>query len=125
MKCQPLIGCVWLLVVAGSATGQNTFTATETQAIQSFLDEHLGGTNSAMVVGLVDADGSKVFSAGKPDNGTANVVDGDTLFFIGSVSKTFTDLLLLEMVGRGEVSLDEPVAKYLPEAVTPPLIAPS
>src|SRR6185503_9680392 len=54
------------------------------------------------------------------DNGTSNQVNGDSVFFIGSVSKTFTALLLQEMADRGEVKLDDPVAKYLPKSVQLP-----
>lgn len=37
-----------------------------------------------------------------------------TRFEIGSITKLFTDLLLADMVARGEVRLDDPVARYLP-----------
>jgi D-alanyl-D-alanine-carboxypeptidase/D-alanyl-D-alanine-endopeptidase len=36
------------------------------------------------------------------------------IFQIGSVTKVFTALLLADMAGRGEVSLSEPAASYLP-----------
>lgn len=41
-------------------------------------------------------------------------VNGDTLSEIGSITKVFTSLILADMVERGEVALDDPVAKYLP-----------
>jgi serine-type D-Ala-D-Ala carboxypeptidase/endopeptidase len=44
-------------------------------------------------------------------------LDGDTVFEIGSITKVFTALLLADMVERGEVALDDPVAKYLPTAM--------
>ena len=47
-------------------------------------------------------------------------MDGDSVFFIGSVSKTFTTLLLMTSVERGEMKLDDPVAKYLPKSVRMP-----
>ena len=47
-------------------------------------------------------------------------LDGRTIFEIGSMSKVFTSLLLADMVQRGEVKLDDPVAKYLPADVTMP-----
>jgi CubicO group peptidase (beta-lactamase class C family) len=72
------------------------------------------------VIGLVDKHGHRVFGAGKLDNGTSQEVNGDSVFFIGSVTKTFTALLLLDMVERGEVKLDDPVAKYLPSSVKMP-----
>jgi serine-type D-Ala-D-Ala carboxypeptidase/endopeptidase len=40
----------------------------------------------------------------------------DTRFEVGSVTKSFTALLLAEMVARGEVRYDEPVDRYLPVA---------
>src|SRR5207247_5960846 len=43
-----------------------------------------------------------------------------TGFEISSVTKTITTLLLQDMVERGEVKLDDPVAKYLPESVKVP-----
>ena len=59
-----------------------------------------------MVVGHVDEHGSRIISAGKLDNGTAEEVNGDTVFEIGSATKTFTALLALEMA-VGSVHYDE------------------
>src|SRR5689334_7385844 len=39
----------------------------------------------------------------------------DTMFEIGSITKVFTSLLLADMVERGEVKLDDPVAMCLPK----------
>jgi D-alanyl-D-alanine-carboxypeptidase/D-alanyl-D-alanine-endopeptidase len=86
-----------------------------TNALQAFLRERIEmEKKGAMVIGVVDEQGSGVVGCGKLDNGTDQEVDGDTLFEIGSITKTFTALLLQEMVSRGEVKLDDPVAKHLP-----------
>ena len=42
-------------------------------------------------------------------------VDGDTLFQIGSITKTVTATALMRLVEQGTVSLDAPVRTYLPE----------
>jgi D-alanyl-D-alanine-carboxypeptidase/D-alanyl-D-alanine-endopeptidase len=42
------------------------------------------------------------------------------VFFIGSVTKTFTSLLLAEMAARGEVALDDAASKYLPASLPLP-----
>ena len=47
-------------------------------------------------------------------------MDGDTLFEIGSITKVFTALLLQDMIERGEMKLDDPVQKYLPNSVKMP-----
>ena len=73
-----------------------------------------------MVIGLCDRNGSRVFSAGKLDNGSDREVDGDTVFELGSVTKVFTALLALDAARRGEVKLDDPVSRYLTPSVKVP-----
>ena len=46
---------------------------------------------------------------------TGRGITRTTLFEIGSITKAFTGVLLADMVLRGEVALDDPVAKFLPE----------
>jgi len=110
----------FLLASRIPAAPTDAFTDAEERAIEAFLPECVADTKAAIVVGLVDERGSRVFEAGTLDNGTDRKPDGDSVFFIGSVSKTFTALVLLEMVERGEVKLDAPVAKFLPSSVTVP-----
>src|ERR1041385_219190 len=114
--------CFALLLLAPQflAAAQSGCTNAEADAIESFLRENFGNTNAGMVIGLVDERGSRVLAAGKLDNDTRQEVNGDTVLEIGSVTKTFTALLLVNMVERGEVKLDDPVAKDLPESVKVP-----
>ena len=107
-----------LLRTPFQAAAQNHFVDAEADGIKAFLRDNFHQTNAYMVIGLVDEHGSRIFNAGKLDNGTE--VNGDTVFFIGSASKTFTTLLLEDMVQRGEMKLDDPVAKYLPKSVKTP-----
>ncbi len=106
------------LIVPGAALSQAS--SFDGAAIQEFLHRNFDGKDSGMVIGIVDEHGSQVFGAGKLDNGTDQDVNGDTLFEIGSITKTFTVLLLEDMVNRGEMNLDDPVEKYLPESVKVP-----
>ena len=102
------------------AAAQNSFTDAEADGIKAFLHDNFRQTNACMVIGLADQHGNRIFSAGKLDNGTGRDVNGDTVFFIGSVSKTFTALLLQDAVERGEMKPDDPVAKYLPTSIKMP-----
>jgi D-alanyl-D-alanine-carboxypeptidase/D-alanyl-D-alanine-endopeptidase len=70
--------------------------------------------NSGMVIGLIDANGGRVLSAGAVNGPGTPAPDSMTVFEIGSITKTFTATLLADMVRRGEVQLAEPVAKLLP-----------
>jgi CubicO group peptidase (beta-lactamase class C family) len=111
-----------LLVLLGPvpANAQVRFIDRYAEPIESLLNDTFSDGNSGMVIGLVDEHGSRVFSAEKRDNGTDQAMDGDTIFEIGSTSKTFTSLLLLELVRHGELKLDDPVSKFLPDGVKVP-----
>jgi serine-type D-Ala-D-Ala carboxypeptidase/endopeptidase len=89
-------------------------------SIKTFLADHFDAGKACIVIGLVDEHGSTVIPWGKLGNGTDQDVNGDSVFFIGSVSKTFTTLLLVDMVERGEMKLEDPAAEYLPKAVKMP-----
>src|SRR3954452_25159077 len=117
---KPISFALLLFAIRLQCVGQNTFTEAETDGVKSFLRDNFNGRKDCMVIGLIDERGSKVFGGGTLDNGTTNMVNGDSVFFIGSITKTFTALLLQDMADRGEVKLDDPVATYLPRSVTMP-----
>lgn len=75
----------------------------------------------AIVVGIIDRQGHRrIIAHGGLTKGDSPRAGGKTVFEIGSITKTFTGLLLADMVRRGEVGLDDPVAKYLPDTVKVP-----
>ena len=65
-----------------------------------------GRHGEGIVVGLLDK-GRRVIAVG---------VGADNVFEIGSITKVFTASILADMASRGEVRLDDPVAKYLPSS---------
>ena len=73
-----------------------------------------------IVVAVVDAHGRRVVAHGVTHSTNGSTPDGDTVFEIGSITKAFTALVLADMVERGEVALEDPVAKYLPAGVDMP-----
>ncbi|HYG99054.1 MAG TPA: serine hydrolase [Terriglobales bacterium] len=73
-----------------------------------------------IVVGVVTAQGTSVVAYGAHDEQDNRALSADSVFEIGSISKVFTALLLMDMVQRGEVKLEDPVAKYLPTTVLLP-----
>ncbi|HSY19193.1 MAG TPA: serine hydrolase [Candidatus Acidoferrales bacterium] len=118
LKVFTLVVIAILALVPSSLWAQDGFT--NDTAIKQFLHERFDGKKIGMVIGLVDERGSRFFGAGGLDNGTSQEANGDTVFEICSITKTFTTLLLEEMVERGEMRLDDPVAKYLPTTVKVP-----
>lgn len=78
------------------------------------------GEAPGIVLGIVEADGSvRILTAGSGGPGTRPLGARST-FEIGSINKTFTGLLLAEMAARGEVALDDPISRYLPDGVRAP-----
>jgi CubicO group peptidase (beta-lactamase class C family) len=75
----------------------------------------------AIVVGLIDANGTRIVSYGKPAQDSSQTLDGDSVFEIGSVTKVFTATVLADMAERGEVSLTDPISKFLPKSVKAPV----
>ena len=90
--------------------------------IRAILRERIDVAKKSVgiVVGLVDDKGVRIISYGKPNKTGDKAVNGDSVFEIGSVSKVFTATLLADMVERGEVSLSDPISKYLPRTVKTP-----
>src|SRR5687768_8275183 len=41
--------------------------------------------------------------------------NANTVYRVGSVSKLFTDIAVMQLVERGRLNLDEPVTRYIPE----------
>ena len=51
------------------AAAQDSFTDGEADGIKAFLHDNFRQTNACMVIGLADQRGTRIFRAGKLDNG--------------------------------------------------------
>src|SRR5688572_11080573 len=95
---------------------------------QSTRDQWVDALTSPLIEGewlegvsiaLVSEGSIETYGYGALRNG-GQVPDARTLFEIGSITKTFTSLLLADLVRDGSVQLDQPVASLLPAAVSVP-----
>jgi len=73
-----------------------------------------------IVVGVINKEGIRTFSYGETVMDSGNEPDEDTIFEIGSVTKTFTTLLLADMVEKNVLELEDPVENFLPSSVNVP-----
>ena len=69
---------------------------------------------------LVEPTVTQFYGYGKMSAANQTTVDQNTLFGIGSITKSFTTLLLADMANRGLVNLNDPIEKYLPASVKVP-----
>jgi len=90
--------------------------------IRKILADRIGSENSGVgiVVGVIDAKGRRVIAYGSLAKDDKRPLNGDTIFEIGSMTKVFTSLVLMDMVQKGEVAVTDPVSKYLPATVKVP-----
>jgi D-alanyl-D-alanine-carboxypeptidase/D-alanyl-D-alanine-endopeptidase len=83
-------------------------------AVQERVD---GKWYPTVVIAFVDGEKSELATFGKLDDGTAP--NTQTVYEIGSITKTFTATLLAEAIQSGRVKLDTPVATLLPGFTVP------
>jgi D-alanyl-D-alanine-carboxypeptidase/D-alanyl-D-alanine-endopeptidase len=106
-----------LLIVSASAIAQSPFTDAFKKNLQERIDE---GIHPAIVVAYIDGDKIQYYSLGVKSLKTKEPANENTVFEIGSITKTFTGLLLADNVIKGVMKLDDPLQKYLPAGVTAP-----
>ena len=96
-------------------------TVPSNEQIHQILTERLGKSadHVGIAVGVIEPSGRRFISAGSAGE-NKGPVDENTVFEIGSITKVFTSLLMADMVVRGEIALDDPIAKYLPKDVKIP-----
>ena len=92
----------------------------------AFIDRALKeiDVTPGLAVAFVDGDRPVyVRGTGLADTAPATPADSDTRFYIASSTKAFTALAIAALAARGEIDLDAPVARWLPDSGLPPAIA--
>lgn len=90
-----------------------TITAEELHSLLADLRAAHGVPGAAVAV----LDGDTVVSAadGLAKRGAGIEATEDTRFQIGSITKTYTATLVMQLVDEGKVGLDDPILRHLPD----------
>ena len=67
----------------------------------------------AVSIAITDAQGV-AWAAGFGEQAPGVPADAETVYRVGSVSKLFTDIAVMQLAERGEIEIDAPVTSYLP-----------
>ncbi|MGW6984543.1 serine hydrolase domain-containing protein [Streptomyces sp. NPDC054932] len=107
-----------LLAVMAAVAPATTAHAAPTTPDLEALTQALRNTTAAGAPGAMarfsGPDGVSVRTVGVRDKVTGAAMDPQARFRIGSVSKTFTSVVLLQLVNEGRIDLDTAVNHYLP-----------
>jgi CubicO group peptidase (beta-lactamase class C family) len=118
------LACLALYIMEARAqTPPPTTTAAPSDAeIRNILADRIDVQKQGVgiVIGVIEPRGRRIVAYGALEKGDKRPLDGNTLFEIGSITKVFTALLAADMAQRGELKLDDPIAKYLPSTVKIP-----
>src|SRR5213596_914919 len=105
---------IGVLLAAGAARAQQVnVEQIVAQKVQPILPENGKGGGVAVAVRMNGT--TSFFNYGFANNAQNRRVTEDSIFNLGSVGKVFATTLLAQAVKRGELSLDDPVAKYVTE----------
>jgi len=85
----------------------------EIQLAKDVVDDSINGSISAAIVYENEIIWSKAFGVSNIDNNT--MADTNTIYRTGSISKSFTAFLMMQLEQDGLINLDDPVEEYLIE----------
>ena len=105
-----LIGALY---AAMPVRGQGNIEAIVAQSVRPLLPQNGRGGGVAVAVRMNGK--TQFFNYGFANLSRNERVTADSIFNLGSVGKLFATTILAEAVKRGELSLDDPVAKYVTE----------
>jgi uncharacterized protein (TIGR02145 family) len=106
-------------LVSHSVFGQDDTTNSNVKEyIKRIVDN---GKSSSVTIGIINETGRDIFSYGELEKGSGKKPDENTLYGIGSITKLFTCFLLADMVKSGELNLNDPISKFLPDTVKTPI----
>lgn len=104
-------------IIAAPDGGDSVFSPAFRENVEYRVDNH---QITGIVIGVVTPEGTWFFSRGVGSLKTNEPVDENSVFEIGSNTKTFTGVLLADEVVNGRLGLDDPLQKLLPAGITAP-----
>ncbi|MCI0919912.1 serine hydrolase domain-containing protein [Sphingobacterium rhinopitheci] len=109
----------YIAVEAKDIKSNVTTTTTLDFFVDSIAKTYLSNPNTASLsIGIIHNNKINTFFYGESIKGDkASLPTGSSIYEVGSISKLFTSILLADLVEKNIISLDDSIAKYLPDSV--------
>ncbi|MGB3486226.1 MAG: serine hydrolase domain-containing protein [Mycobacterium sp.] len=87
-------------------------------AVQSEIDKIVGSGVAGMIATLTADGHTTILTSGVGNRATGETIPENAQVRIGSITKSFTAAILMQLTGEGRLNLDDPIDKYLPGVVS-------
>lgn len=103
---------------SGQAQTSNPLSSSADRTIDTIARTYIQKQNTVgLSIGILKNNAMTTYGYGETAKGNGRMPTATTLFEIGSITKTFTSLLLAWYVIENKVKLDDPITKYLPDSL--------
>jgi len=102
---------ILVLYVTGASFAQDETN----NALQNLLESYRDAGSPAVTLFVWTPDATYSAATGIVDVESGELITADARFRIGSVSKTYTSVVTLQLVDEGLIDVDAPISTYLPE----------
>ena len=114
---------VLIVLLIAMISAANAHSGSIETKISEIIEHKLTVEKQGVGVSVIIIENNKIsyLNHGLAKKETKQLIDSNTLFEIGSISKTFTALALASMVNEGKIKLTDPVQKFLPDEIRLPI----
>jgi CubicO group peptidase (beta-lactamase class C family) len=96
-------------------TDNKMITGLDSLVERTVVDFMQSPQNCGLSIGIIKDSATYFYNYGETKRNNKNLPDKNSIYEIGSISKTFCGIILAYAVGEGKIKLEDDIRKYLPE----------
>jgi CubicO group peptidase (beta-lactamase class C family) len=103
----------------GLVASSNKLNTILEREVDSIARTYIQRSNTVgLSIGILKGSFMKTYGYGETQKGNNELPNANSIFEIGSITKTFTATILAHYVNEGKISLTDPITKYLPDSLS-------
>jgi serine-type D-Ala-D-Ala carboxypeptidase/endopeptidase len=106
------------LIVPQSTDFINPLSTEQDKTVHRLFNQYKDQINTVgLTIGILKNDTTAFYGYGEMERGTGKVPEANTFFEIGSITKVFTAIAVVDFLKSRQLTIDEPIQKFLPNIV--------